>query len=250
MGASHQLARSLIDDAAIGQVTSGTAVVMSAGMEDWHPNPDFFFQKGGGPILDLGPYYISNLVQLLGPVQQVTSMTGSASDTRTIGNGPREGETVQVETPTTIHAVLKFHSGAIITLLSSWDVVSSTHPIMELYGTNGTMGLPDPNFFGGDVVVTLRDNVSNTKTWDHPFGVVNDEGEMANYRGAGLADMALAIAQGRPHRCDDAFATHVIDVLTAILEAGETGQVISISTSCARPLPLDPQQAQALLAHA
>ncbi len=248
MGSSHQLARNLIDDGAIGTVTSGAAVVMSSGMEDWHPNPDFFFQKGGGPILDLGPYYICNLVQLIGPVAQVASMTGMASDTRTIANGPRNGETIPVETPTTIHAVMKFKSGAIVTLLSSWDVHSSSHPIMELYGTDGTMDLPDPNFFGDDVKVIPRDGEAAAKSWDHPFGVPNFEETKANYRGAGLADMAIAIAEGRPHRCNDAFATHVVEVMTAILEAGDTGKVIIMTTSCSRPDVLGPDAARALLA--
>ena len=248
MGSSHQLARNLIDAGAIGKVTSGAAVVMSSGMEDWHPNPDFFFLKGGGPILDLGPYYICNLVQLLGPVAQVTSMTGMASETRTIANGPRDGETIPVETPTTIHAVMKFQSGAIITLMSSWDVHSSNHPIMELYGTEGTMDLPDPNFFGGDVTITPRAEEKEMKSWEHPFGIPNFEDTKANYRGAGLADMALAIIEDRPHRCNDAFATHVVEVMTAILEAGETGKMITMTTTCARPDVLGPDAARALLA--
>lgn len=248
MGSSHQLARNLIDEGAIGTVTSGAAVVMSSGMEDWHPNPDFFFQQGGGPILDLGPYYICNLVQLLGPVAQVTSMTGMANDTRTIANGPRNGETIPVETPTTIHAVMKFKSGAIVTLLSSWDVHSSNHPIMELYGTQGTMDLPDPNFFGDDVKVIPRGGEAAAKSWDHPFGIPNFEDTKANYRGAGLADMAIAIAEGRPHRCNDTFATHVVEVMTAILDAGETGKVISMTTTCSRPDVLGPDAARSLLA--
>ncbi len=248
MGSSHQLARTLIDDGAIGKVTAGVAVVMSNGMEDWHPNPDFFFQKGGGPILDLGPYYICNLVQMLGPVAQVTSMTGMASETRTIANGPRNGETIPVETPTTIHAVMKFEIGAIVTLLSSWDVHSNSHPIMELYGTEGTMDLPDPNFFGGDVKVTSRGGEAANKSWNHPFGVPNFEDTQANYRGAGLADMALAITESRPHRCNEAFATHVVEVMTAILEAGETGKVIAMTTTCGRPDVLGPDAALSLLA--
>jgi predicted dehydrogenase len=248
MGGSHQLARNLIDAGAIGKVTSGTAVVMSSGMEDWHPNPDFFFQKGGGPILDLGPYYICNLVQLLGPVTKVTSLTGMAQSTRTIANGPRDGETVPVETPTTIHAVLGFEHGAIITLLASWDVWASNHPIMELYGTEGTMNLPDPNFFGGELTISERSGAPVDKSWDHPFNTPNFEKTKANYRGAGLADMAIAIAADRPHRCNDAFATHVVEVMTAILEAGETGTVMTLSTTCSRPDVLDPDQARALMA--
>lgn len=248
LGASHQLARSLLDDDAIGDVTSGVAVVMSHGMEDWHPNPDFFFLAGGGPILDLGPYYICNLVQMLGPVKHVTSFTGAASDTRTIANGPRNGEVIPVETPTTIHAILSFANGAIITLLSSWDVWASNHPTMELYGTKGTMNVPDPNWFGGELTVTDRKGPADVKTWDHPFGVPNFEEVHANYRGAGLADMALSIAAGRPHRCSQDFATHVVEVMTAILEAGQSGQVLTLKTTCARPDAMSPDQARALLA--
>ena len=248
LGGSHQLARSLIDAGTIGKVTSGAAVVMSSGMEDWHPNPDFFFQKGGGPILDLGPYYICNLVQLLGPVQKVTSFTGMASEVRTIQNGPRNGETVPVETPTTIHSVLSFENGTIITLLASWDVWASNHPVMELYGTEGTMNLPDPNFFGGTLTVTERSGGPVEQSWEHPFNIPNFEEIHANYRGAGLADMALAISQDRPHRCNEDFATHVVEVMTAILESGETGAVMTISTTCSRPDVLGPDAARALLA--
>jgi len=248
MGASHQLARFLIDDGTIGHVSSGTAIVMSHGMEHWHPNPDFFFLKGGGPILDLGPYYICNLVQMLGPVKTVTSFTGAATDTRMISNGPRTGETVPVQTPTTIHALLQFESGAIITLIASWDVWTNTHPILELYGSEGTMSIPDPNFFGGEVKVTLREDAPQTKSWDHPFGIPNFEDVHANYRGAGLADMALSILAGRTPRCNLDFATHVVEVMTAILEAGETAQVLAMKTTCERPATLDPAQAKSLLA--
>lgn len=248
LGASHQLARNLVDSGTIGTVTSGAAVVMSSGMEDWHPNPDFFFLKGGGPILDLGPYYICNLVQMLGPVKKVTSFTGMASDTRTIQNGPRNGETIPVQTPTTIHAIMSFESGAIITLLSSWDVWASNHPTMELYGTEGTMNVPDPNWFGGELTVTERGGEPIEKSWDHPFAIPNFKDVHANYRGAGLADMALAIMADRPHRCSSDFATHIVEVMTAILAVGETGQVMTMTTTCERPEILGPDQARALLA--
>lgn len=247
LGASHQLARKLLDEGAVGKVTSGTAVVMSHGMEHWHPNPDFFFLDGAGPILDIGPYYVCNLVQLLGPVAKVTSFTGSAHATRTIGNGPRKGEIVPVKTPTTIHSVLSFENGAIVTLLASWDVWSTDHPSMEFYGTEGTMSLPDPNWFGGKLSVTARNGDPVGHSWDHPFAVPNFEEIHANYRGAGLADMALAISEGRPHRCNLGFATHVVEVMTAILEAGEIGQVVSITTSCERPEALSPEQARCLM---
>lgn len=246
LGSSHQLARKLIDDGAIGTVTSGTAVVQSPGMESWHPNPDFFFLPGAGPVLDIGPYYISNLVQLLGPVANVQAVTATPRATRTIGNGAREGEEIPVKTPTTIHATLQFQSGAVITLLTSWDVWSQSHGNMELYGDGGTLYLPDPNFFGGDVKLTAKDQEVETPAWDHPFSVPND-GEHANYRAAGLSDMALAIQEGRPHRCSAEFAHHVVDVMTSILTAGERGERVTVGTTCDRPEPLDGAAARALL---
>ncbi|POF33693.1 Gfo/Idh/MocA family protein [Roseibium marinum] len=248
LGGSHQLARHLIDSDAIGKVTSGTCFVQSPGMESWHPNPDFFFQAGGGPILDLGPYYVSNLVQLLGPVKRVTAMSSSGSEERTITSQPRFGEKVKVETPTTIHAVMEFHSGAQITYCASWDVWQHGHSNMELYGREGTLHVPDPNFFGGEVRMTEKGSFVNiTEAWKHPFSKTNDRTH-ANYRTAGLADMALAILEGRPHRCSLEFALHVVDVMTSILASGESGRFIDIKTTCSRPDALDPQAAQGLLA--
>ena len=247
LGASHQLARHVTDQGDVGRITSGTAIVMGPGMEDWHPNPDFFFKPGAGPILDVGPYYICNLVQLLGPVVSVAAFSGSAHETRTIANGPRDGEEIPVETPTTIHAVLNFANGAIITLIGSWDVWSHEHSNMELYGTEGSLYVPDPNFFGETLRITKRAEAVETPDWPHPFGVVND-GDQANYRGAGLADMALAIAEDRPHRCSLDFALHVVDVMTSILQAGETGSVVKIGTTCERPAALPPEDARALMA--
>jgi predicted dehydrogenase len=248
MGGAHQLARHLVDTGRLGKISSGTCFVQSPGMEMWHPNPDFFFQPGGGPILDLGPYYISNLVQLLGPVARVTAMSSSAQSERTITSAPRYGEKIPVETPTTIHAILQFHSGAQVTYCASWDVWQHGHAPMELYGAEGTLHVPDPNFFGGEVRLTEKAAFTSAGVaWDHPFARAN-EGANANYRAAGLADMALAITQGRPHRCSAEFALHVVDVMTSILRAGETGQVLEISTSCTRPDPLSPADAQGLLA--
>jgi len=247
LGGAHQLARKLLDEGAIGKVMSGVCSIMSSGAESWHPNPDFFYKAGGGPVLDMGPYYICNLVQMLGPVSAVTSVTGAAHATRTIGSGPRAGQQIEVETPTTLHAVLRFESGSIITLLSSWDVWSHNQPMMELYGTQGTMVVPDPNFFGGPVTASDHEGPAIVQTWDHPFGTPNFDSTKANYRGAGLADMVAAMATGRPHRCNNIFATHVIEVLTAILKAGETRSVIQLTTTCDRPDALSTREAQALM---
>ncbi len=247
LGGAHQLARALIDTGAVGQITSGTCFVQGPGMEMWHPNPDFFFQPGGGPVLDMGPYYISNLVQLLGPVKRVAAMSAKGQEYRTISSKPRAGEKIKVETPTTVHAVLQFHSGAQVTFCASWDVWEQSHTNMELYGQAGTLHIPDPNFFGGEVRMTKKQAFVNAMPqWDHPFSEINDNGQ-ANYRTAGLADMAQAILAGRPHRCSLEFALHVVDVMTSILASGEEGKFIDISTTCDQPAALGVADAQALL---
>ena len=252
LGGAHQQARHLVDSGAVGRITGGTCHVMGHGMEHWHPNPDFFFLPGAGPILDLGPYYITNLIQLIGPVKRVTALTSTPSKERTIGNGPRLGEKVPVKTPTTIHAIMEFESGAVVTFNASWDVWQHGHSPMELYGEDGTLHVPDPNFFGGELGLTKQDKpVKKLPKWQHPFGVPNQKharGMMANYRTAGLADMALAIADGRPHRCSLDMALHAIDVMTGILKSGETGKFVAMRTTCERPEALGAKQARAMLA--
>jgi predicted dehydrogenase len=247
LGGAHQLARRLIDDGAVGRIASGTCFVQGAGAESWHPNPDFFYKPGAGPVLDIGPYYISNLVQLLGPVARVAAMSSTARETRMIGSEPRRGEIITVETPTTIHAVLAFVSGAQVMFGASWDVQQHHHTNMELYGTKGTLYVPDPNLFGGEVRMTSGKAFVNAPGWNHPFSEPNEGGD-ANYRTAGLADMAQAVLEDRPHRCNDAFALHTVEVMTAILTSGETGQFVDISSRVERPVPLPPDLARALMA--
>ena len=251
LGGAHQTARAALDAGDIGKVVSGTAHVMSHGMESWHPNPDFFFLPGAGPMLDLGPYYITNLIQLLGPVSRVSALTSIGQATRTIGSEPRRGEVIPVKTPTTLHALLEFASGATVTLSTSWDVWAHRHGHMELYGLEGTMFLPDPNWFSGTVEVTQRDGPPRAlASDDHPFAVPNDhrgDTPMANYRMAGLAEMVAAMAQRRPHRCSLDLALHAVDVMTSVLRAGEERTVIALSTTCDRPAPLTAAEAAALL---
>lgn len=252
LGGAHQLVRDLIDQGKLGKITGGTCYVMSHGMEHWHPNPDFFFQPGAGPVLDVGPYYITNLIQLIGPVKRVTALAATPQKFRTISNGPRSGQKVPVDTPTTIHSVLEFENGALVTLNASWDVWAHGHAPMELYGEVGTVFVPDPNFFGGNVRYTTgASEVKKLPAWNHPFGVPNQkhsQGMMANYRTAGLADMALAIQGDRPHRCSMELALHAVDVMTATLKSAETGKFVATQTTCERPAALGPKEARALLA--
>ena len=253
LGGAHQQARATIDGGAVGRIIGGTAHIMGHGMEHWHPNPDFFYQPGGGPILDMGPYYLTNLVQLIGPVKSVAALTAATFRERTISNGPRNGETVPVDTATNIHALLEFANGAIVTLGASWDVWAHRHANMELYGTEGSLFVPDPNFFGGTVEATAQGGpITALPGTDHPFGIPNQTGNdgatRANYRCAGLADMATAIDEGREHRCNIDLAVHVVDVMTSILKAGEQKGFVPMSTTCERPAALGTEEARALMA--
>ncbi len=252
LGGAHQLARAYIDEGGVGRITSGTCHVMSPGMEMWHPNPGFFFLNGGGPILDLGPYYIANLINFLGPVKRVAALTTMANPTRTVTSEPLKGTIIPVETPTNIHALLEFVDGATITLSASWDVWSHRHANMELYGTEGSIYVPDPNFFGGVVEASGRDkDITPLKDWDHPFGKANQEhpnGPRANYRTAGLADMAMALIEGRDIRCSIDRALHGVDVMTSILKSGAEGNFVATTTTCTKPAALGIDEALALLA--
>jgi predicted dehydrogenase len=252
LGGAHQLARKAVDEGVIGRVTGGTAVIMGHGMEHWHPNPDFFFKPGGGPVLDMGPYYIGALINLIGPVRRVAALSSAATPFRTISSAPRAGQRIKVETPTNIHALLEFTSGATVTLLASWDVWAHRHPLLELYGTEGSLYVPDPNFFGGEVLATTRGGKPEAlAAWNHPLGVGNHpDGKgspLANYRAAGLADLAEAILKRRDPRCSIDRALHAVEVMTAILASGADGKFKTMKTSCTRPKPLPPEAARALM---
>ena len=251
LGGAHQQARALLDEGRVGDIIAGAAAVQNHGMEAWHPNPDFFFLPGAGPMLDLGPYYVANLINLLGPVRRVGALTSIPETERTINNGPRLGEKVPVKTPTNIHALLEFVSGATIQLSTSWDVWHHKRNHFELYGTEGTLYVPDPNFFGGTVEIGGKDgSLTKIEPWDHPFGKNNQHHngrDLANYRTAGLADMAVAHMEGREHRCSLERTLHGVEVMTACIQSGESGQFVTMTTTCTRPAALGIAEAQALL---
>lgn len=252
LGGVHQQARALIDAGKLGKITTGCAAIQGHGPESWHPNPGFFYLPGAGPIMDMGPYYIANLINLLGPVRRVGALTSSATPTRVIGSGDQAGQEIPVKTPSNIQALLEFHSGATISFSASWDVWHHKRNHFELYGTEGTLYVPDPNFFGGPLEMAGRDGVVHqVEAWDHPFGVVNQKGhhgeDQANYRTAGMADMVMAVTEGRDARCSLERTLHGVDVMTACLASGETGEFITLTTTCTQPAPLGPEAARALM---
>lgn len=243
MGGAHQAARRAIDEGKIGRVVAGAACVLNHGMETWHPNPEFFYKPGGGPILDLGPYYITQLVNLLGPVKSVTAQTSKGFETRTVTSEPRKGSVIDVEVSTTVNGALLFENGANIALTASWDVWKNERRPFEIYGTEGSMLVPDPNFFGGDVQIS--DGGAFWRPIDivrHPFGRPNQESgsgaKFANYRTIGLVDMACAIEQNRPHRASGELALHVLEIMDAFDKSSASGAHQTMTTSCAQPAPV------------
>jgi predicted dehydrogenase len=233
LGGGQQTARKLIDDGAIGKPLGGTAFVLSAGPESWHPNPEFYYQTGGGPVFDMGPYYLSALINLLGSVTRVTSIARRGFDQRIFGAGPRKGEKFPVEILTHFNALLEFEQGAIISFHASFDVQGHSHLPIEIYGTNGSLQIPDPNTFGGPVRLLEKGGHWLDLPLTHGFGD-------RNYRILGVAEMASAIRTNRQHRASDQMAFHTVEVMEAIVTGGESGKPVPIYSRCERPRALQP----------
>jgi predicted dehydrogenase len=245
LGGAGRIARELLDGGEIGTPLSGVATFMSHGMEHWHPGPDHFYKAGAGPLFDMGPYYLTSLVSLLGPVSSVAAMGQRGFKERTIAApaSPRIGQSMPVETFTHIQALVQFDNGAQVTLLTSWDVWKHGLPPIEIHGTEGSMRLPDPNGFGGPVMTAKgRTDWTEHDTAHLPFSAMNWPSEapaIANYRGLGLADMVAAIREDRPHRADGRLALHVVEIMeAALVSAASGGSPQLISSRCPRPAPM------------
>ncbi|MEH7900196.1 Gfo/Idh/MocA family oxidoreductase [Rhizobium laguerreae] len=253
LGAAGRHARRQMEASAIGKPVTGTAFMMGRGMEHWHPDPSFYYQAGAGPLMDMGPYYLTMMVNLMGPIRRVQAVATSGQEERLItAEGPKQGTTFKVGTPTSVLSLLEFECGATVTFGTSWDVFRhSNHPI-ELHGTEGSLRLPDPDNFGGSVALSSRGAPwQETDTSGELFGAVNwpiAAPDRANYRMLGLADLARAIVEGRKPRASGDLALHVLEVMEAILRAGETGAAQTISGIVAQPRELREDEARSLLA--
>ncbi|MGO8672121.1 MAG: Gfo/Idh/MocA family protein [Capsulimonadaceae bacterium] len=231
LGAGLQTCRKLIDDGVIGRPVAAAGHMLGHGPERWHPDPEFFYKPGAGPLFDMGPYYLTAMVALLGPIVSVTASAGISFPQREIGAGPKSGEFITVETPTHVAGVLEFARGAIGTLTTSFDVWAAEAPRLEIYGSEGTISVPDPNTFGGPVRLRLR----NEKDW-HEAPLTH--GYADDSRGIGLADMALAVSTGRPHRASGELAGHVLEAMHAFLQSARTRRHHTMTTCVAQPEPL------------
>ncbi|PTX95297.1 oxidoreductase [Spartobacteria bacterium LR76] len=231
LGAGLQTCRHLIDEGVIGVPVAGSAFMLGSGPESWHPNPAFFYQKGAGPLFDMGPYYLTALTTLLGPVRRVTASARVSFKRREISSQPLAGQMIDVEVPTHVSAVMDFESGPVVTLTTSFDVEASRLPRIEIYGSEGTLSVPDPNTFGGEVWLRRRgDNDWHT--------VPLEFGYAENSRGLGVADMAAALVSGREHRANERVAYHVLDLMHSIIDASESGRHVEMKSAMVRPAPL------------
>ena len=231
LGGAHQTCRKLIEDGVIGEPIAANAFMLCHGHESWHPDPAFYYSKhGGGPLMDMGPYYLTDLINLIGGIKRVSGSARATFPERTITSQPKHGEKIMVETPTHLVGVFDFDNGAIGTLVTSFDVWAHGLPNIEIYGTEGSLKVPDPNGFGGKISVKRHDE----KDWrDVPL----THGFAENGRGVGVADMAAAIESGRPHRASGELAFHVLDVMQGVLDASASGTAYTPESRITRPAP-------------
>jgi predicted dehydrogenase len=228
LGAGIQTCRKLIDDGFIGTPVAASAFMVCRGHETWHPDPAFYYQFGGGPMLDMGPYYVTALVSLLGSVETVTGMTKKSFETRTITSEPHYGEVVQVEVPTNVNGLMQFENGVVASIYTTFDAYKAEVPRIEIYGSEGTLSVPDPNIFGGSVRL-YRKGTNEFKE----IPLLLDYPE--NSRGLGLADMAKALQVNRPYRANGKLALHVLEILTSFQKSSEQQKHIKLQTSTSRP---------------
>jgi predicted dehydrogenase len=232
LGGAHQQCRQLIDEGRVGRIVGGTAFFACPGHERWHPDPAFYYDVGGGPVLDMGPYYITDLVNLLGPVRSVMAASATPQKERMIYSEPKKGPMMPVKVATHVAGILSFRSGALIQVTLSFDVPAHAHLPFELYGTEASLLVPDPNWFGGEI----KTRTPVEKEWQSvPVTLPYAD---ANYRSLGVADLAAAILDNRPHRASGDLALHVLEVMEGFEKSSEAGRPVEMSTTVERPAPL------------
>ena len=228
LGTGVQTARACLDSGEIGKPIAATAFMVTPGHERWHPAPEFYYQPGGGPLFDMGPYYLTALVTLLGPVRCVAGMAATPRATRVIGSGPRAGAEIGVAVATHVTGVLEHANGTLSTLVMSFDVWAGKLPHLEVYGTGGSLSVPDPNGFGGAVQIYR----AGAEDW-------TSAAEAGGYRGAtrgyGVSDLARALTTGTAHRANGEVAYHVLDMMESLLAAADSGHAVDVTSSCDRP---------------
>lgn len=228
MGGGIQTSRKLIDDGAIGEIVACEAHMQCHGHESWHPSPEFYYHLGGGPMMDMGPYYLTALVNLIGGIDRVAGIARITFPTRTITSEPKRGTTIEVETPTHITGSVQFTNGAIGMVVQSFDVWHGNVAPLILHGTEGSLLVGDPNSFGDRVQIRRK---GDSDWQDVPL----THGFAANSRGVGVLDMAHAIAENRPHRASGKLALHVLEAMHAFLASSDSGAHVKLRDQVDRP---------------
>jgi predicted dehydrogenase len=229
LGGGLQTCRKLIDDGWIGEPVAATAFMMGNGPEGWHANPEFFYEEGAGPLFDMGPYYITALVNLMGPIQRVTGSAKITYSERMIKSQPKYGQMISVQTPTHVTGILDFTNGGTATMITSFDVKGGSKlPRIEIYGEYGTLGVPDPNTFDGPVFIKKQ----GERDWQE---VPLSHGFTANSRGIGLLDMVSAIKNSRAHRSSGDLTLHVLETMSGILQSAKESRPYDLTSSLERP---------------
>jgi predicted dehydrogenase len=235
LGAGLQTSRKLLDDGAIGRPLAGAAFFMSPGPESWHPDPIFLYQPGAGPLFDVGVYYVSALVNLLGPVASVTAYGRVLYPERVIGSGPHAGESFSVGTDTYVASVLRFENEALVTMTATFGVWGADLPWVQVYGGGGVLEVPDPNTFGGPVRVNRH---AEEGGWEDVPLAFDHTAHCRNCRGLGVVDLAEAVRRGRPPRASGLVARHVLDVMQSIAESASQDRHVEVESTCERPEPM------------
>lgn len=231
LGGGIQTCRKLIDEGAIGKPISASAFMVGHGVETWHPNPFFFFKYGGHPLFDMGPYYFTALINLLGPIKSVIGHTSTGITERHVTSEPHAGEVIKPEAPIHTTALLETAAGQPVTMIISGEVLGSDLPRIEIYGDEGALSVPDPNTFGGPVKLKKK----GAKDWEE---VELSHGNTANSRGLGAADLAHAAGSGRKHRSSGELAYHVLDIMQTVQDAADARKFLDVGSTCERPAPL------------
>ena len=258
LGGGAQLARQLIDQNKIGDIKLGAINFAFPGVQSFHPEPESWFKKGGGPVIDMGPYYFTALVNLLGPAKCVRAKAIKVNDYRTIATGPKKGDKFEVEIPTSIIGSIEFNNSAVIQIFLSFDVINHQRNHIELYGTKGSMIVPDPNMFGGSVFSSCTESgewkeysssdmlIGKTNIFNKSVRS-NEEPEVANYRGVGLSEMIDAIENKRTNRCNGELSLHVLDMIDSTINAAINGVEQDLRTNCARPMVFSENEIKQLM---
>ena len=231
LGGGLQTCIKLIDDGWIGKPVAATAFMTCHGHESWHPAPEFYYKVGGGPMFDMGPYYLTALIALMGPVRRVTGSAQTTFSERTITSEPKFGTKIEVEVPTHVAGTLDFENGAVGTMITSFDIWHSQLPFIEIYGSEGTLSVPNPNTFRGPIFVRRQ----GAREW---MEIPLTHGFSENSRGLGVADMAQALSNDRQHRANGDMAYHVLDIMHGFHDASKNGKHYELASTCIRPEPM------------